>query len=33
MEGKQADQSGGQLALSWVEIVDDQALYEYMPYW
>lgn len=31
MEGKQADQSDGdgQLALSWVEIVDDRALYEY----
>lgn len=31
MEGKQADQSGGdgQLALSWVDIVDDRALYEY----
>jgi len=31
MDGKQADQSGGdgQLALSWIEIVDDRALYEY----
>ena len=31
MDGKEAARSGGdgQLALSWVEIVDDRALYEY----